>query len=167
MDLQNTARRAWRPGTTMAPGWEDRREWLLASPGGSTMAGREASIRSRARPSSTSPPGPATSASRAAERVGDEGRRDPTDFSPDMLEAARRNGEARGLTNVEYRVLDAEQMDLDDDSVDGVVCRWGYMLMADPAAALRRQGGCCATAARWASSSGRRPTATPGRRYPR
>jgi SAM-dependent methyltransferase len=27
-------------------------------------------------------------------------------------------------------------MDLDDGSVDGVVCRWGYMLMADPGAAL-------------------------------
>jgi ubiquinone/menaquinone biosynthesis C-methylase UbiE len=27
-------------------------------------------------------------------------------------------------------------MDLDDDSVDGVLCRWGYMLMADPATAL-------------------------------
>jgi len=25
---------------------------------------------------------------------------------------------------------------IDDDSVDGVVCRWGYMLMDDPAAAL-------------------------------
>jgi SAM-dependent methyltransferase len=32
--------------------------------------------------------------------------------------------------------MDAEKMDLDDDSVDGVLCRWGYMLMADPAAAL-------------------------------
>jgi SAM-dependent methyltransferase len=37
---------------------------------------------------------------------------------------------------VEYQVMDAERMPLADDSVDGVVCRWGYMLMADPAAAL-------------------------------
>jgi SAM-dependent methyltransferase len=60
-----------------------------------------------------------------------------TDFAPEMVDVARRQSEARGLTNVEHRVLDAERMDLDDDSVDGVVCRWGYMLMADPAAALR------------------------------
>ena len=60
-----------------------------------------------------------------------------TDFAPEMVDVARRYGEARGLENVEYRVLDAERMDLDDDSVDGVVCRWGYMLMADPAAALK------------------------------
>jgi SAM-dependent methyltransferase len=33
-------------------------------------------------------------------------------------------------------VLDAEKMDFDDDSFDRVVSRWGYMLMADPAAAL-------------------------------
>jgi SAM-dependent methyltransferase len=54
-----------------------------------------------------------------------------------MVDAARRRGEELGLENVEYRVLDAEQMDLDDDSVDGVLCRWGYMLMGDPEAALR------------------------------
>ncbi len=53
-----------------------------------------------------------------------------------MVEAARRRGEEVGVENVEYRVLDAEHMDLDDGSVDGVVCRFGYMLMADPAAAL-------------------------------
>lgn len=54
-----------------------------------------------------------------------------------MLAAARRNGEARRLSNVDYRLLDAERMDLADDSVDGVVSRWSFMLMADPAAALR------------------------------
>ena len=59
-----------------------------------------------------------------------------TDFAPEMIEAARRNGAARGLENVEYRVLDAESMDLADDSVDGVVSRWSYMLMADPGKAL-------------------------------
>jgi SAM-dependent methyltransferase len=64
-----------------------------------------------------------------------------------MVEAARRRGAELGLTNVEYRVMDAERMDLPDESVDGVICRWGYMLMADPAMALRetrrvlRRGG--------------------------
>jgi ubiquinone/menaquinone biosynthesis C-methylase UbiE len=72
----------------------------------------------------------------AAERVGDDGRLVTTDFARGMVEAAQRNGDSRGLENVEYRVLDAERMDLDDDSFDGVVARFGYMLMADPAAAL-------------------------------
>ena len=41
-----------------------------------------------------------------------------------------------GVHNAEFRVLDAERMDLETDSVDGVLCRWGYMLMSDPAAAF-------------------------------
>ena len=49
---------------------------------------------------------------------------------------ARRRASHAASANVECRVLDAERMDLDDSSVDGVLCRFGYMLMADPAAAL-------------------------------
>jgi SAM-dependent methyltransferase len=71
-----------------------------------------------------------------AERLGDGGRLIMTDFASGMVEAARRRGEELGLSNVDYRVLDAERMDLEDDSVDGVGCRFGYMLMADPAKAL-------------------------------
>jgi SAM-dependent methyltransferase len=59
-----------------------------------------------------------------------------TDFSPSMLRAARRRGSELGVGNVEFRVIDAERIELDDDSVDGVLCRFGYMLMADPGAAL-------------------------------
>jgi ubiquinone/menaquinone biosynthesis C-methylase UbiE len=53
------------------------------------------------------------------------------------VQAERRRGAELGFDNIEYRVMDAERMDLDDDSVDGVLCRWGYMLMADRAAAVR------------------------------
>jgi SAM-dependent methyltransferase len=49
-----------------------------------------------------------------------------------MVEAARR----RGLPNVEHRVLDMQEIDLADESVDAVVCRFGYMLVPDPARAL-------------------------------
>jgi SAM-dependent methyltransferase len=59
-----------------------------------------------------------------------------TDFAEGMVSAARRRGEQLGLTNVDYRQMDAESMDLDDASVDGVICRFGYMLMSDPLAAL-------------------------------
>jgi SAM-dependent methyltransferase len=72
----------------------------------------------------------------AARMVGSDGRLLSTDFSPAMVDAARRRGAELGLENVDYRVLDAERMDLPDASVDGVLCRYGYMLMADPAAAL-------------------------------
>ena len=72
----------------------------------------------------------------AARIVGDDGRLITSDFSPSMLEAARRRGAELGVTNVEYRVIDAERAKLEDDSVDGVLCRFGFMLMADPAAAF-------------------------------
>lgn len=70
----------------------------------------------------------------AARIVGERGRVITSDFSPAMLDAARRRGSELGLTNVEYRPIDAERIDLDDDSVDGVLCRFGYMLLADPEA---------------------------------
>jgi SAM-dependent methyltransferase len=73
----------------------------------------------------------------AAQRIGAQGRLLTTDRSPGMLEAARRQAARLGLANAEFRVLDAEDMDLPDASVDGVLCRWGYMLMADPLAAFR------------------------------
>ncbi len=72
----------------------------------------------------------------AARRLGTEGTLISTDFSEAMVDAARRRAQELGVSNAEFRTLDAERMDLDDGSVDGVLCRWGYMLMADPAAAL-------------------------------
>jgi SAM-dependent methyltransferase len=71
-----------------------------------------------------------------ARLVGETGRVIITDFASEMVAAARRRAEEFGVENAEFRVLDAERMDLETDSVDGVLCRWGYMLMMDPAAAF-------------------------------
>jgi ubiquinone/menaquinone biosynthesis C-methylase UbiE len=60
-----------------------------------------------------------------------------SDQSEAMLELARARGAELGLTNVSYRVLGGEWIDLELASLDVVLCRWGYMLMVDPAAALR------------------------------
>jgi SAM-dependent methyltransferase len=73
----------------------------------------------------------------AAELVAPGGHVISSDFSPAMVEAARRRAAELGVVGVEFRVLDAQALDLDEDSVDAVVCRWGYMLMPDPSAALR------------------------------
>jgi ubiquinone/menaquinone biosynthesis C-methylase UbiE len=72
----------------------------------------------------------------AAAVLGEDGKLISTDFASAMVDAARGVSAQLGLDNVEHRVLDAERMDLDDSSVDRVLCRFGYMLMADPAAAL-------------------------------
>ena len=73
----------------------------------------------------------------AAALVGPTGRVIVSDFASAMVDVASRRAEELGLDNVECRVLDAERLDLPDGSVDAVLCRWGYMLMADAAAALR------------------------------
>jgi SAM-dependent methyltransferase len=67
---------------------------------------------------------------------------------------------------VDYRVMDAERIELDGNSVDGVLCRFGYMLMPDPAAAFAetrralRPGGRLALAV-WGAPE-RNPWATIG-----
>jgi ubiquinone/menaquinone biosynthesis C-methylase UbiE len=72
----------------------------------------------------------------AVRLVGESGRVIITDFAPEMVSAARQRAEETGVENVEFRTLDAEQMDLETDSVDGVLCRWAYMQMIDPAKAF-------------------------------
>lgn len=79
--------------------------------------------------------GPAGVGLRAAAAVGPDGRVLLTDFSEAMVEVARRR--TAELDNVELRTLDAQRMDLEAESFDAAVCRFGYMLMGDHAAALR------------------------------
>lgn len=73
----------------------------------------------------------------AARLVGAKGRVISTDFAPSMVDGARRRADELGITNAAFRVIDAENMDLETESVDGVLCRWGYMLMSDPSAAFK------------------------------
>ena len=72
----------------------------------------------------------------AAELVAPVGGAIVSDQAEAMLAGARERAAELGLSNVEFRVLNAEWIDLPVASVDAVLCRWGYMLMADPAAAL-------------------------------
>jgi|HubBroStandDraft_3_1064219.scaffolds.fasta_scaffold04808_3 SAM-dependent methyltransferase len=72
----------------------------------------------------------------AAEMVAPVGGVITSDQADAMLDGARKRVGELNLTNVEFQVLNAEWIDLPVASVDIVLCRWGYMLMADPAAAL-------------------------------
>ncbi len=72
----------------------------------------------------------------AAELVAPMGGVIISDQAEAMLEGARARAAELGMSNLEFKVLGAEWIDLPVASVDAVLCRWGYMLMADPAAAL-------------------------------
>jgi SAM-dependent methyltransferase len=80
--------------------------------------------------------GPGDTGFLAARRIG-TGRLVSTDIAPAMVRAARARGAELGIVNAAYRELDAQAMDLPNGAFDGVLCRWGFMLMPDPAAALR------------------------------
>ena len=80
--------------------------------------------------------GPGDTGFVAAARLGDEGRLISSDFSSEMVEVARRRAAELGLQNVEHRLIDAEAIPLENDTVDGVLCRFGFMLMPDPEASL-------------------------------
>jgi SAM-dependent methyltransferase len=97
--------------------------------------------------------GPGETGFLAAARLGPDGRLISSDFVPAMVEAAQRGAAQRGLENVECRVLDAQQIGLPDGSVDGVLSRFGLMLVPEQERAMSeirrvlRPGGRCAYAA--------------------
>src|SRR4029079_1064304 len=81
--------------------------------------------------------GPGDTGFLAAELVRPGGTLICSDFVPEMLNVAQERAKALGLRNVRFKQIDAEtSIDVEAASIDGVLCRWGYMLMADPATAL-------------------------------
>jgi ubiquinone/menaquinone biosynthesis C-methylase UbiE len=72
----------------------------------------------------------------AARRVGPTGNVLATDDSASMLKVAAEAARNDGLTNVETRVMNAENLAVDADSFDAVICRNALMLFANPAKAL-------------------------------
>lgn len=72
----------------------------------------------------------------AARRVGSTGHVLATDFVEGMVAFAREK--AAGLRNIEFRVVDAEQLALPSGAFDAATSRWGVMFMPDAAACLRK-----------------------------
>lgn len=72
----------------------------------------------------------------AARRVGPGGAVLATDIAAAMLAVAAEAAERAGLGNVETRVLDAQSLDLPQESFDAAISRFGLMFVADLHAAL-------------------------------
>jgi ubiquinone/menaquinone biosynthesis C-methylase UbiE len=73
----------------------------------------------------------------AAERVGPTGFVLATDISASMLKLAADAAREAGFTNVETRVMDAENIVLDADSFDAAICQLGLFLFSNPVNVLR------------------------------
>ena len=71
-----------------------------------------------------------------ARRVGPNGYVLATDISTNMLNLATETVREAGLTNVETRVMDAENIDVAPNSFNAALCRFALMFFPNPAKAL-------------------------------
>jgi ubiquinone/menaquinone biosynthesis C-methylase UbiE len=73
---------------------------------------------------------------RAAEQTGEKGYVLGTDISDRMIETASQISKQKGVTNISFQRMDAEQLDCADESFDVVICALGLMYFPDPSKAL-------------------------------
>jgi ubiquinone/menaquinone biosynthesis C-methylase UbiE len=160
-DLEEQRRRSYELWERMAKPWERRRQlaWRWTRPVSEWLVDRV-----DPQPGQTVlelAAGTGETGFLATGRLGREGRLISSDFSPEMVRAAERVGKQRGIDNAEFRVLDAERLDLDDASVDGILCRFSYMLMGEPMRALRESRRVLRPAGRVAFSTWGEPARNP------
>jgi SAM-dependent methyltransferase len=164
-ELRERSRRAW---TGAAPGWQRRQEKLREATAPVSHWMVEAVRLQPGHRVLELAAGVGDTGFLAAELIRPGGRLISSDQSQVMLDAARARAEELGLDNVEFKLIEAEWIDLPLAAVDAVLCRWGYMLMPDVDAALRetrrvlRPGGRVALAA-WESPEANPWAALPAR----
>ena len=71
-----------------------------------------------------------------ARRVGPDGHVLAVDISANMLKGAGESAREAGMTNFDTRVMNAENLEVEANSFDVVICRIALMLFPDPVKAL-------------------------------
>jgi ubiquinone/menaquinone biosynthesis C-methylase UbiE len=74
----------------------------------------------------------------AAQAVGPAGFVLATDQAPEMIEVAKENAKAEGVSNIDFRLVDGEDLNVDPGSFDAVTVRWGIMFMPEPVLCLKQ-----------------------------
>jgi ubiquinone/menaquinone biosynthesis C-methylase UbiE len=148
----NSAEEALRQWSAVAPAWDKYRDRLFADARSVSDWLVEQVDPQPGQTVLELTAGPGETGFLAAARLGSTGRVISSDFVPAMVAAARRRASERGLDSVDCRVIDAQQIDLPDGSVDGVLSRFGLMLVPEQERAIAeirrvlRPGGRCAYA---------------------
>src|SRR6266571_2095603 len=112
--LDRVRRAAFDAWEAMAPGWERRREYLREF---SEEIAAWMVARLDPQPGQTIlelGAGTGETGFAAARKIGDSGRLISTDLPPGMVEVAKRRAKELGIENAEFRVIDAEHIDLED-----------------------------------------------------
>jgi ubiquinone/menaquinone biosynthesis C-methylase UbiE len=136
MDVEEYKNRVAEQWTQSAEGWERQAEFVDAMVGAVTRKLlEEAALETGDRVLEVAC-GPAGVGLEAAARVAPGGHVLLTDFVSPMVEVARRRAQELGVENVDFAVIDAQDMGLPGAEFDAVLCRFGYMLMPEPARAL-------------------------------
>ncbi len=74
----------------------------------------------------------------AAHMVGPAGFVLATDQAPEMVQVAKDNARSEGVSNIEFRLVDGEELNVEPNSFDAVTCRWGIMFMPEPILCLKQ-----------------------------
>jgi len=96
--------------------------------------------------------GPGEPALTLAQAVGSQGRVTGIDLSEKMIRIAQEVAKARGIQNVDFRVMDCSKLAFEDSVFDAAICCFGFQIFTNPELAaqqayrvLRPGGGFFAT----------------------
>lgn len=120
-----------------APFWEKHRATIREMFAPVTQALIEAALIARGSAVIDLATGPGEPALTVAEFVGSAGKVLGIDPVPEMVEAARREANRRGLSNAAFAVAQAEALPAEAGSFDAAVSRFGVMFFPAPVGAIR------------------------------
>jgi SAM-dependent methyltransferase len=97
----------------------------------------------------------------AARKVGPTGKVLAVDHAAGMLRAARTRAAQLGITNIEFRLLDAGGIEVPERDFNAILCRWGLMFLPDLTGALSRMRALLADGGRLAAAVWSTPDKVP------
>lgn len=134
-EFKDAARLAWN---NSAAGWNSQTQAIHGWLADATAAMLDAAHIARGMQVLDIAAGAGDQTLEIARRVGAEGHVLATDISETILQFAKTNAQHAGLAQVETRVCDAEDLNVEEASFDAAVSRLGLMFCPDPLLALRQ-----------------------------